>query len=62
MKVQVEEGKLIDFADLEVKEVVAMADNARVVATEWRHNGKLVRRDVHVIVLRHLQIGACHGE
>lgn len=53
---------LMDLADLDVKESATMSENARVVATEWRHKGKMVRRDVHVIVLRPPEIGVKYGE
>lgn len=49
---------LVHREDLEVKEVASESDNCRVVATEWHHKGKLVRRDVHCIVLRPLEMGA----
>lgn len=60
MKVLTTEG-LVDLADLTVKETAVMAENARVVATEWHRDGRLVRRDVHVIVLRPAEIGVKHG-
>lgn len=37
---------------LEIKDIIEIHDNARVLATEWRKDGELVRRDVHVSVLR----------
>lgn len=43
---------LIDRADLEVTDIVSEGFNDRTVATEWRHNGELVRRDVHVAILQ----------
>lgn len=51
MKVQTAEG-LIERSDLNVQDVVSESDNVRAIATEWRHEGRLVRRDLHVIVLR----------
>lgn len=42
----------IERARLEVRDFVEWHDNARVTATEWRLGGELVRRDVHVNILR----------
>lgn len=50
-KVQTTKG-LIDINKLEVVDVISTVDNARVIATEWRLNEELVRRDVNVNVLR----------
>lgn len=47
---------LVDRSRLEVKDIVEEHDNARVTATEWLLDGELVRRDVHVNVLRGLDI------
>lgn len=47
---------LVPSNELEVKDIIEMHDNARVIATEWRRNGELVRRDVNVNVLRGLEI------
>lgn len=33
---------------LEVTDIVFEEENARVIATEWRLNGEIVRRDVYV--------------
>ena len=55
MKVQTIKG-LIDIQELDVKDVVMIEDNARIVATEWRHDGELVRRDVNVNILRGLDL------
>ena len=46
---------LIERERLEVSDITVEEDNARVTATEWRLDGELVRRDVHVNVLRGLQ-------
>lgn len=43
---------LIERQRLEVKDVTVEEDNARVTATEWYLGGQLVRRDVHVNILR----------
>ena len=42
----------VPIEELEIKDVTELHDNARVVATEWRKGGELVRRDVHVSILR----------
>ena len=47
---------LIDRAELDVQDVITEEDNARIFATEWRHNGELVRRDVNVNILAGLQL------
>jgi hypothetical protein len=49
--VQTKDG-LVPRDELEVTDVTEWHDNARVVATEWRKAGELVRRDVHVSILR----------
>jgi hypothetical protein len=51
MKVATTEGE-IEASELIVKDVPQWSDNARVIATEWYLNGKLVRRDVWANVLR----------
>lgn len=42
----------IDRKELEIRDVVEESDTARVVATEFYREGRLVRRDVWVNVLR----------
>lgn len=58
MQVQTAQG-LIDRALLDVVDLVSEDDNSRAIATEWRirSTGELVRRDVHVMVLRTQAIG-----
>lgn len=51
MLVQTIKG-LIARESLEAKDCIEEHDNARVVATEWFLKGELVRRDVHVSILR----------
>lgn len=51
---------LIDRAELEVQDIITENENARVFATEWRHNGELVRRDVNVNVLSGVQLAGEH--
>ena len=55
MKVQTIKG-LIDINELKAEDFVMVEDNARIVATEWRHDGELVRRDVNVNILRGLEL------
>ena len=47
---------LIDRAELEVNDIITEEENARIFATEWRHNGELVRRDVNVNILAGVQL------
>jgi len=42
---------LIDRKLLTTKDIVSDEPNARVIATEWYHEGELVRRDVAVSIL-----------
>lgn len=51
MKVQTAKG-LYDIEQLRVQDVTELHDNARVTATEWYLGSELVRRDVHVNILR----------
>lgn len=48
---------LIDKSRLQVTDVITVEENARVVATEWRLAGEIVRRDVWVNSLRGLELG-----
>jgi len=43
---------LIERDRLVVTDIVEEYDNARVIATEWRLEGELVKRDVHASILR----------
>jgi len=47
---------LIDKSRLQVTDMITVEDNARVTATEWRLEGKMVRRDVWVNALRGLEM------
>lgn len=49
--IQTKDG-LIARDELEVQDITEWHENARVTATEWRRAGELVRRDVHVNILR----------
>lgn len=53
--IQTKDG-LIDRSELIVKDIISEEDNARVTATEWYKGTELVRRDVHVNVLRGLSL------
>lgn len=55
MQVMTTKG-LLDSASLSVQDIVTDEDNARVTATEWRHEGELVRRDVNVNILRGINL------
>jgi hypothetical protein len=43
---------LVDRDQLQAKDIITEEDNARVIATEWFLGEELVRRDVHVSILR----------
>lgn len=60
MRVTTSEGD-IERCELEVTDEVVENDGARAMATVWRHNGKVVRRDVWVNPLRFAPIGAEQG-
>lgn len=61
MKVLTTEGE-IDIERLEVKDVVEIGDNHRKVASEFYLDGKLVRRDVAVSMLRGITANATEGK
>ncbi len=46
----------VPLHELEVRDITEVHPNARVTATEWTRNGKVVRRDVHVNMLRGVSI------
>ena len=48
--VQTEKG-YIDSSELSVKDVIAMEDNVRTIATEWYFGSELVRRDLNINIL-----------
>lgn len=60
MKVFTTQG-LIEYGELTVNDIVEIADNHRKIATEYHHNGELVRRDVVVNVFRPLISDAVQG-
>ena len=43
---------LVDRDLLAVTDIVTEDDNSRTIATEWHLDGELVKRDVHVSILR----------
>lgn len=47
---------LVDLSSLEVRDIVSYEEDARVIATEYTLDGELVRRDVHVSLLRGLSL------
>jgi hypothetical protein len=53
---------LIDRHLLTVNDIVSEDDNSRAVATEWFLDGELVRRDVHVMILRGHALGCEQAE
>lgn len=60
MKVWTTHGP-VDRAELTVEDIVTETEQARVIATEWRRGGELVRRDVNVNVLMGHLVGAEQG-
>lgn len=42
---------LIDRDQLEVTDIVTEEGNARIIRTEWRHHGEVVKADCHVAIL-----------
>lgn len=42
---------LIDRDQLEVTDIVTEEGNARIIRTEWRHHGEVVKADCHVSIL-----------
>lgn len=57
MKVHTTKG-LVELSQLDVTDKVEVHDNARVIATEWRMDGEVVRRDVNVNILRGLDMAS----
>jgi len=57
MLIQTTEG-LIERDLLAVRDIATEEENARVIATEWFLDGKLVRRDVNVNMLRGLDLNS----
>ena len=52
----------LPIESLAVTDLVEYHDNARVVATEWRLDGEIVRRDVTVSVLHGMSLNSEKGE
>lgn len=42
---------------LDVKDIIEEGPNCRSIATEWRFEGRLVKRDCHVMILSGAQMG-----
>lgn len=61
MKVMTTAG-LVELDQLHVTDVVEVGDNHRKIATEFRLDGELVRRDVAVSMLRGLSMEGTPGE
>lgn len=53
---------LIDYDALAVNDVVEVGDNYRKVATEYRYEGRLVKRSVAIEALRPLEAVAEAGQ
>ena len=56
MKVYTTKGD-VERDQLVAKDIISEEDNARIVATEWFLGDELVRRDVHVSILRGQSLG-----
>lgn len=52
---------LVERNRLEVRDIIDDQDSARVTATEWYLDGELVRRDVHVNILRGQELNSTQG-
>jgi hypothetical protein len=52
---------LIPAGELQVIDIITTTENSREIATEWRKDGEIVRRDVWVSLLRGLSIGSEQG-
>ena len=57
MKVQTTDG-LVEREELEVHDLIQETEDLRITATEWFRDGRLVRRDVNLNVLRGLSMTA----
>lgn len=53
---------LIEYDDMQVLDVVEVGDNYRKIATEYRFQGELVKRDVTVNPLRPFEIQSIEGK
>lgn len=49
---------LVERSRLAVQDLIDEQETCRVIATEWRLDGEIVRRDVNVNMLRGLEMGA----
>ena len=56
MKVLTTKGE-IEFSDLAVQDIVEVGDNYRKVSVEYRLDGEIVKRSVHIDMLR--PVGTC---
>lgn len=61
MLVQTIKG-LVERDLLEVTDIITEGDNDRAIATEWRLEGELVRRDVAVSILCGLSLSGDQAE
>jgi len=61
MKVLTTKGP-VDLERLDVVDVVEVCDNTRKVASEFRLDGELVRRDVAVSMLMPPKLGIVEGD
>jgi hypothetical protein len=61
MLVQTIKG-LIPRDQLEVTDIITEGENDRAIATEWRHDGELVRRDVAVSIMCGLSLSGEQAE
>jgi hypothetical protein len=61
MKILTTKG-LIEMDELTVRDVVELGDNYRKIATEYRLNGELVRRDVAASMLRGPDMASEQGQ
>lgn len=52
---------LLPYEDLEITDIVTEEDNARVIATEYKYKGEIVKREAWVCLLRPLNLFASEG-
>lgn len=60
MKVLTTKG-LVEFEQLQVRDIVEYGDNHRKIATEWYLGEELVKRDVAISVLRPIEAETVQG-
>lgn len=52
---------LLPYDELEIKDIVTEEDNARVIATEYKYKGEIVKREAWACLLRPHRLFASEG-